>query len=70
MAPIIEADVALLKTARERELRKTLARLRAPLLGRRREMPMNERPPVRKRLRVRSGFVDRLRVRAYPGQGT
>src|SRR3990167_7494598 len=67
--PTYEAEMQLLVEQKERELQKTIARLRAPLLGRRRELKKSERAPVQKRIRVRGGFVDRLRMRAYGGRG-
>ncbi len=70
--PALDQKMLMMIEKKERELRKTINKLRTAAKQpprRRNEMPKAFRAAIEKKLTARSGFVDRVRVKAYAGRG-
>ncbi len=70
--PQLDREMQLLIEKKERELRKTINKLRVAAKEpprRRNETKKEDRRVVEKKVSVRRGFVDRVRLKAYAGRG-
>ena len=66
-----DSEMKLLVAKRERELQKLINMVKFNTLGPRRRNTRKKKDigPVVKKMRVRSGFIDRLKIKVYPGKG-
>lgn len=69
--PRLDSEMLLLIEKKERELRKTINKLRVDnkVPGRRNELKKMDRPMLEKKIHARRGFVDRVKAKVYPGKG-